>query len=55
MLCYGSKLSAISFIHKLCNLPDPCECFLIKHMLTEAKLEKGFQRKKHSCGFVFQN
>ena len=31
------KLSAISFIHKLCNLPDPCECFLIKHMLTGAK------------------
>ena len=31
------KLSAISFIHKICDLPDPCNCFLVKHMLTGAK------------------
>ena len=31
------KVSAITYIHKLSNFSDPCNCFLIKHMLTGAK------------------
>ena len=31
------KVSAIACIHKLSLFPDPCDCFLIKHMLTGAK------------------
>ena len=31
------KVSAIACIHKLSLSPDPCDCFLIKHMLTGAK------------------